>query len=293
MRIREGFPGQRSLVLPKIIVDIMSSDPVASVLYITDIGYYPSAANHFMERTEPINEFVLIYCMRGKGWFDCKGKQHEVGANTYFILPPGASHSYGSDDQHPWSIYWIHFNGTLAPFYASECGVPHSIIPGITSRIETRTNLFEEIFDALCAGYNIDNIRYAMSLFHHFLGTLRYLGEYRNGGKNTQDLDIVNAAIHYMNENIEQNLSLANLSDFIGFSPSYLSSVFKTRTGHSPMSYFQLLKIRRACKLLDETEMKVNNICHKVGISDPYYFSRLFSKIMGISPTAYRNRQPQ
>lgn len=43
-----------------------------------------------------------------------------------------------------------------------------------------------------------------------------------------------------------------------------------------------------ACELLQKTDMKVNQICHKIGIADSYYFSRLFSKTMGVSPRAYR-----
>ena len=48
------------------------------------------------------------------------------------------------------------------------------------------------------------------------------------------------------------------------------------------------MKVKEACAMLDNTKMKVNQICHKLGIDDPYYFSRLFSSIMGMSPKAYR-----
>ena len=63
---------------------------------------------------------------------------------------------------------------------------------------------------------------------------------------------------------------------------------FKKHTGMSPLAYFNRLKIERACQLLKDTDLKVNQICLKLGIDDQYYFSRLFSKTMGISPTAYR-----
>lgn len=63
---------------------------------------------------------------------------------------------------------------------------------------------------------------------------------------------------------------------------------FKASTGHSPLAYFNLLKIQEACRLLDHTSMKLNQVCYKLRIDDPYYFSRLFKKIMGMSPRAYR-----
>lgn len=290
MKLRDGFSGQRSVVLPKIILDMADGDPVLSALHITAIGYYPVAANHFRERIQPIAEYVLIYCTDGKGWFSINGITHEVRQDTYFILPAGTPHSYGADTENPWTIYWVHFTGHLAQYYATGHGVPHHVPPRPDSRIRTRSDLFEEIFTILNEGFGNEGIRYAMSLFHHYLGTLRYLREYRRAEESTGENDIVDATIHFMNENIERTLTLAQLSDYSGFSPSYLSSVFKSRTGHPPLTYFNLLKVRHACRLLDETDMKLNSICHKVGIKDPYYFSRLFSKIMGMSPSSYRRR---
>lgn len=290
MKLREGFSGQRFIVLPKMILDMMVSDPVLSALHITDIGYYPCAGHHYRERPEPIAEYVFIYCTAGEGWFEVEGTHHEVVANSYFILPAGRPHSYGANEQNPWTIYWIHFSGTLAPHYAADCAVPHLINPSIDSRIRNRTNLFEEILATLDSGFSLEGIRYAMSLFHHYLGTLRYLREYRSAGERAGERDIVNATIHFMNENLERTLTLSELSSYSGYSQSYLSAVFKERTGHSPLAYFNLLKMRYACQLLDGTRMKLNSICHKVGISDPYYFSRLFTKVMGMSPSAYRHR---
>lgn len=290
MKLRDGFTGQRSIVLPKMILDMMMSDPVLSALHITAIGYYPYAGHHFRERRDPIGEYVFIYCTAGEGWFDVDGMRHDVTTNSYFILPAGIPHSYGAKEHNPWTIYWIHFSGTLAPHYAADCAMPHLINPGIDSRIRNRTNLFEEIFSTLDSGFSIEGIRYAMSLFHHYLGTLRYLREYRSAGERAGERDIINATIHFMSENLERTLTLSGLSSYSGYSQSYLSAVFKERTGHSPLAYFNLLKIRHACQLLDDTRMKLNSICHKVGISDPYYFSRLFRKIMGMSPSAYRHR---
>lgn len=163
------------------------------------------------------------------------------------------------------------------------------IKPERHSRISTRINLFEEIFNTLKNGYSNENLRYAFSMFHFYLGTLRYIQQYRNAGTNqVEDERIVDVAIHYMKENMEKHLSLEEISTQIGYSPSHFSMLFKKQTGHSPLTYFNLLKIQQACLLLDTTDMKINQICYKIGIEDTYYFSRLFSKIMGMSPREYR-----
>ena len=158
------------------------------------------------------------------------------------------------------------------------------------SRISNRINMFEELFETLNSGYSIENIRYAMSLFHHYLASLRYVHQYRSAGEKIDEGNVVEAAIHYMKENIERHMTLQEVADFTGYSASHFSMLFKAKTGHSPLNYINLLKIQRACLLLDTTQMRMNQICHKLGMDDPYYFSRLFSKIMGMSPRAYRTK---
>lgn len=290
MKIKDGFTGERSIVLPKLILDMMKDDPLLSTLHITDIGYYPHASHHFRERHSPIGQYVFIYCVDGHGYFSINGRHHDISPNQYFILPPDNPHSYGADDNDPWTIYWIHFGGSLAPHYAIGASLPCSVDPGRHSRIENRINLFEEIFKTISAGFNMENMHYAMSLFHHYLGSLRYLQQYRDANSSDNEADIVDATLHFLAENIERHLSVDEIAAYAGLSASHLSTLFRQRTGHSLMSYFNLLKVRRACDLIDHTSMKLNQICYKLGIADPYYFSRMFTKIMGMSPRAYRNR---
>ena len=291
MKIKEGFSGERSIILPKAILGTVEADPLASLLYITDIGYYPHAEHHYRCRTEPIEQYVFSYCIDGKGWYEVEGKRREVNANQYFILPAGVPHVYGADSGNPWTIYWIHFRGPLAPHYAAGCIDPQDVAPSADSRISTRIAMFEEIYGSLAASFTVESIRYAMASFQHYLASLRYLQQYRTaaGGRRTPDGGIIEAAIHFFNENIERHLTLAEVADYVGFSSSHLSAVFRQRTGHSPLNYFNILKIRRACEMLDSTDMKLNQISFKLGIDDPYYFSRLFSKLMGVSPKAYRS----
>lgn len=70
------------------------------------------------------------------------------------------------------------------------------------------------------------------------------------------------------------------MSNYAGYSGSHLSMIFKRTTDHSPLNYFNMLKMQPAWQLLTETSMKTNQICYKVGIDDNLYFSRLFTKIM-------------
>lgn len=290
MKIREGFSGQRSVVVPQFILDMAAADPVLQALHITAMGYYPKAENHFRSRSNPISDFVLIYCVDGEGWYELSGRRYKVPSNSFFILPAGMPHAYGADTARPWTIYWVHFQGLLAPAYAAVKEKVCRVNPSSSSRIRERNDLFEEIFASLDRGLTPDSIRYASALFHHYLATLKYLPEYRGVIGNGDQDDVVDATIHYLEENVETTLTLGQMAEYAGFSASYLSAVFKRRTGYAPLTYFNHLKLRQACRLLTDTDMKMNMICHKVGIGDPYYFSRLFSKVIGMSPSEYRRR---
>lgn len=288
IELKDGFQGEQILVLPKLIVDAMEADPLLSRLHITDIGYFPKALHHRRERKAPINQFVFIYCIDGGGWYRVGEHTYTVTANQYFILPAGVPHAYGTSETTPWTIYWIHFKGEMAPYYAKDIVYPMDLCPSDSSRISDRIGLFEEMFMILKSGYSSENLLYVSSLFHYFLGSLRYVQQYRNASNRTTESDTVERAIHYMKENMEKHVSLQDLAALTGYSPSYFSAMFRQKTGHSPSAYSNLLKIQYACSLLDTTDMKINQICYKVGIGDMFYFSRLFSKIMGMSPKEYR-----
>ena len=98
---------------------------------------------------------------------------------------------------------------------------------------------------------------------------------------------------HYMRENLQQNLSLGELAAYFKFSPSHFSMMFQKETGVSPMNYFIRLKIQKACEYIELTNLKLNDIATKLGFEDAAYFSRIFTKIMGISPAASRKMEAE
>ena len=315
IRKKDGFQGERAVVLPPVIVEMEENDELCESLFITDIGYYPKAEHHHRMREQGVNQYVLIYCVDGSGFYVVDGKRYEVKKNQYFILPIDKPHEYGATEGHHWTIYWVHFCGKAAHVFAEGAATPQTINVTMQSRISERINIFEEILTTLHFGDGIEDLRYASSLLAHFLASMRYLGQFRRakaGAAYAQrqtseqavkdaahsrqpftdgsNIDIVDQAIHYMRENIEQHITMDDVLRYVGYSQSHFSAVFKKKAGMSPLSYFNHLKIEYACKLLKTTDMKMNQICYKIGIEDPFYFSRMFSKQMGLSPTEYREK---
>jgi len=283
---KDGFQGEQQIVLPPMVIEMERKDPLVSSLYVTDIGYYPNATHHYRERQQAIDQYVLIYCVEGSGFYILKGKNYKVEKNQFFILPAGVPHVYGTGEGKAWTIYWVHFCGEHAAIYAEGMQTPQNINVAMNSRIKDRIAIFEDIFTTLHLGRDIEDLRYASSLLHHFLASMRFLGQFRKA--QPENMNVVDAAIHYMEENYEKKFNIKELLDYVGYSQSHFSALFRKQTGRSPLSYFNRLKIKYACRLLTETDLKINQICYKIGIEDQFYFSRLFSKVMNMSPTAYR-----
>lgn len=290
MAKKEGFKGERSIIVPASIVQDLKSDFFGKDLHITHIGYYPQADFHFRERKkEEVNQFILIYCIDGEGWFELNGKKEQVKPHQFFVLPKGKTHKYGSNRSKPWTIYWMHFDGEKAAFFADGFDHPTSISPNSNSRIQERLQLFEEIFNTLSKNLSMNNIYYSITSLFHFLGSMKFLGEYRDSVELvTRKTDTIDEVIHYMHENIEHKLTLANLAEQAGLSTSHLSLLFHKKTSYSPLQYLNHLRIQKACQLLDFTDMKINQISPKIGFEDALYFTRIFKKNIGMSPKEYR-----
>ncbi|MBO4754719.1 MAG: AraC family transcriptional regulator [Bacteroidales bacterium] len=291
IRKKDGFQGERAVVLPPMVVELQERDPITRSLYLTDIGYYPKAEHHHRRRLQPIDQYVLIHCVDGSGYYVLDGRRREVRRGQYFILPPGKPHEYGTDPRDAWTIYWLHFRGEQAAIYAEGADEPRTIGVALHSRIGERILIFDELLTTLQAHQGLEDLRYASSLLHHFLATMRYLGQYRRALRSDEPrdaCDVVEAAIHFMRENVERRVTLRDVAAYVGYSPSHFTTLFRRRIGQSPLAYFCRLKVERACHLLLHSDLKVNQICYKVGIDDPFYFSRLFSKAKGVAPSEFR-----
>lgn len=292
-RIKSGFPGERSITLPQsVLIDFVQSE-LGSKLHITDIGFYPKARHHFRSRTtHEAAQYIFIYCVNGEGWIKIEDQTHLIKASQAIVIPQGKPHQYRSDTRNPWTIYWIHFNGTMASFFGIGMEKPIEITTNNESRINDRIELFEAIFSSLTLGFSKQNLEYSVTVLFHFLGTLKFLSAFRiSNYKRQSNPDPMEAAIHYMKENLQKTLQVNELAHYTGLSTSHFSALFKQKTGFAPLSYFNMLRIQSACHQLDYSQLQIHQIAMMTGFNDPLYFSRLFTKIMGICPTAYRKRE--
>lgn len=111
------------------------------------------------------------------------------------------------------------------------------------------------------------------------------LMENKNINKNILQIE---QAKEYINSNYMNNITLDDVGGYIGFNPSYFSSIFKKETGISFIDYLSRVRIEKAKILMKEADLRIQDISLMVGYNDVKYFSKLFQKHTGLNPNEYR-----
>lgn len=291
VRIRHGFTGQRLAVFPFYIVEQALNNPLVCDLVVHSMGYFPKAENHYIVRESGCGEYILIYCTKGEGWFILNDKKYIVPENHFFILPAEIPHQYGSNGDNPWYIYWVHFKGKKSKIISDQLQGVLPIEKRDDSRVNDRIALFDELLNTMESEISESTVNYVNLSFNHLISSFLYLSTYRKAKYSKQKAEntfFISLATHFMYENIENRLTLRELASHFGYSESYFYRLFFKETQYAPITYFIHLKVERACQLLRSSNLKINQIALKLAFDDPYYFSRIFKKIMGMSPKAYR-----
>jgi AraC family transcriptional regulator of arabinose operon len=285
--IKEGFVGQKMIVLPPNIKRVMITNPLISTFYVTAIGYYPKAYHHNRERKNGSNEYILLYCIEGEGTILLNDTEYKLKPNTYFVVPKNVPHHYMSDTYNPWSIYWVHFSGDAAPLIYNRCLVNDQPTLHAIPYDENRIILFDRICFILEHSYNQREMEILNFNLLNFITSFIYDKELNPTIDNT---DIVGNSIEFMKKNLNGQFTIEELARQQKISVSHYSKVVKQKTGSSPINYFNQLKVQKACQYLYFTSRSIKEIAAELGFEDQYYFSRLFRKIIDVSPANYRKR---
>jgi len=283
----EGFEGEIRIVVPPIIIKDNSQSKFLDLFYLTDIGYYPKAKNHFCNRPKGCNEHILIHCVAGKGVVIIDEEVIYIEANQYVVIPAGKSHLYHADATNPWTIYWMHFSGTQSNLIVDQLIDKVFSSQNIVSFDGVLIECFNRFCKLLSKGYSREILDYiSLNLSHFFSGYL-YPSLFDEG--DLQDDDVVEKAINFLKSKLNSKIILADIADHVNLSVSHFSKLFKSRTGYTPIEYLNHLKVQRACYLLQFSDKRISVISYELGVDDQYYFSRLFKDHMGVSPSTYRS----
>lgn len=289
-RKKDGFAGQHQVYIPMEALRMARAEPIISDLYLTHIGIFPNARGQYRNRPKGCEQYILFYCTHGSGWIKVDGVRHELAANQLFVVERHRPCSYGASDDTPWTNYWMHYQGGHAEAYSPKLNTVIPLPPTSNARTGDRLRLFEEIMQTVENATTRESILYANVLLKHFLATVALQQQFQQFDEIEKN-DLFWNAKSLLQSRINGQVSLEELAEACGCSVSNLNKIFKRETGSSPISYFLSLKMQRACGLLSNSSLRIKEVAARLGFDDPYYFSRLFTKHIGVSPRQYRQME--
>ena len=283
MKKKEGFEGQLLFRLTPDQINMVTDDPIYRLLYATDIGYYPFASDHFVDRPTGSSSHILIHCISGNGWYKIGLDEYSVCEGEFFVLPAGVAHQYGS--KNGWRIYWLHFEGDMARSFLDRI-VKKDYSSKVGPMRELSISLFRDLLNHISLCMTNSTLSYLHYSIWHLLGMYCLYESFSEskpyGHKRIQEL------IAYMKDNISEQMTLTEMADYAELSVSRFSEIFKEQTGHSPVDFYIHIKIQRASQMLISTSLKIKDIALICGWANPFYFSRSFKQINGYPPKVYR-----
>ena len=281
---RGAFPDMRMIDLAENQCEPLLKQPVLEDLLCTRVGYQGPSSAHYIPRPDGSRDHILIFCTAGRGWLEVEGREWVVNANDAFLIPRGTPHIYGADPDSPWSNYWVHFRGRQGAAFANWIGGTPVIH---LQRHEEVVACIEQLYQYMGNVHARSELVAASGALSQLLCLIQFrMGSAEPKGRSAEEG--IQRSIDFMHKNLAKPLRLGDLAKVAGMSAGHYGILFRKSRDHTPVDYFNRLKIQKACELLKTTDRPIGEIGELLGFVDPYYFSRLFKKIMGVSPRIYR-----
>ena len=243
--------------------------------------------DHNMHRKYGRKDYHILYITNGICRVTFDNQEIRVGAGNIILFKPYEKQIYSFlAKDNPISSY-IHFSGTACAELLEEYGLSDKsvIFVGVSnqldqifSKMENEFALKKKFYQDVCAG-----------LLLQFLSVAGRLSKFTEKGIPLNVEKSMDSICKYIRQNYHENNSIAFYADMCHLSVSRFSHAFKESTGSSPKTYIILAKINVATWLIESTNMSMADIAAAVGIDDVNYFSRLFKKHTGHTPSFYRS----
>lgn len=231
-------------------------------------------------------DYQLLYVAAGRAFFTFNEKEQEVTAGNMVLYRPGVPQQYSYYLKDSPEIYWIHFTGSEAETVLAS----HGFSDGI-SCLRTGTDAeYQQLFLKIIWELQIQRPCFEdllPLLFRHLLLIVkRHQIEAVSGTSRIKKE--VRHAVQYFNENFPAQINIEDYAKSQNMSVCWFIRSFRQYTGMTPMQYITSVRISKAKDLLENTDYNIGEIASVVGYENPLYFSRIFTKTAGCSPSLYR-----
>ncbi|MCD9021909.1 AraC family transcriptional regulator [Cohnella silvisoli] len=239
-----------------------------------------------------ILDFYLIhFVISGKGVFSNSGQRFELGVGDLFIIYPNQLVAYVADNTDPWKYTWVGFTGSYAHEMLNAVGITEDLhvlhidederIPSLFTNIHDHFQPKNNFFDLPTGAY----LRLLLVEFRKIMEKNQPVAMITH----QEGYSAVEKSIRWMVAHYNQQITIEQLADLMGYHRSYLTKLFTKYTGISPTQYLFKLRMQRAQSLLLSI-FTIEQVAASVGYPDAMYFSKMFKKWSGVSPSVYRQK---
>jgi AraC-like DNA-binding protein/mannose-6-phosphate isomerase-like protein (cupin superfamily) len=234
---------------------------------------------------------LIHYIMKGRGFFEMDGKKYSLKKGDIFTIYPGHVVTYyAPDPEDPWSFCWFGFAGKKVDKYLASIGVTiNNPVIGILPEYDI-TKLVK-----MCTHYlNENNVKLKTKILGYLYSIFANFEESQHK-KNVKLVpnkvlnEHVLKALFFIENSYMDRVSAKDVVKYVGIERTHLWRLFHRYSNTSIRRYIINYRIEKAIQLMKTTEYKLSAICEYVGMVDQYYFSRIFKKVMGVSPARYRD----
>lgn len=243
--------------------------------------------------TRTIQHHELAFFTGGKGSIIIENKRYSIKEGMLFYICPEVQHSIEIDTTEPICIRSVHFSYTHVNFNDSKWAISDEVKMLPLHSVQELKDYYhiDDIFKKLVDSWNSKLPGYEFmtkTLLQQLL-----IAIFQNTRKQNQNYSTslkMEKIIKYMHQNLNNRVTLTELSEMVQLSSPYLSRTFKETTGYSVIEFFNKMKIDKAKELIIEGNKGVKEVAQALGFTDEFYFSRIFKKIEGVSPSEYYSR---
>ena len=232
-------------------------------------------------------DYQLLYVASGKTVFYFNGEPKEVAAGHMVLFQPKQEQHYEYFAVDRPEVYWVHFTGSDVKNILRHYDIPLDRYVIYSGSSATYAYLFKEMIHELQTCRTGFDELLEMYLRQIFL-LIQRSWEERKPTVSSYLQEEIDYARKYFNEHYNEDISIEEYAQSRGMSVSWFLRNFKQMTMKSPMQYILTIRINNAVSLLETTDYNVTEISTIVGYENPLYFSRIFKKQKGVSPSDYR-----
>lgn len=273
--------------LNNTVIDIKDK---SKPLIVTSCGTYHLFTRPKLPTWRPRGrvDFQLLYIASGKAHFHFGEKEKIVTAGHMVLYRPKEPQKYEYYGEDQTEVYWVHFTGGNVTNLLRSYGLTDDKkIFYCGSGLEYQTIFRTMIYELqMCRDNYAEMLE--MYLRQIFIMLQRY---FKTSTKmdNTHIVEAINKATMYFNEHYSEDIIIDEYAEtHHHVSVSWFIRNFKQYTGSTPMQYILSKRIYNAEILLQDNTYNVTEVARIVGYDNPLYFSRIFKKAKGLSPTEYR-----